>query len=335
MNITLFPKKMLPADKRQLVRSFVVLGAITAFFAPQAQATDGSAPVNVAQLLGSSLVFLAIMALVFGVLLALIAKKFFVKTDPRVDEITEALAHAHCGACGFAGCEQYAVAVLNDPSVPPNLCTPGGRSCTERVAELTGKIATDKEPEYARIMCQGSTDKTTRKFTYTGVKGCRAAVLAAGGDKTCSYGCLGYGTCVRACPFGALSMGADGLPIVDIKKCTGCKKCATACPKKVIEIMPVSARVIVACHSKDKGALTRKYCSNGCIGCGKCVKVCPVAPVKAPKVESNLSSIDKNLCTACGTCVTNCPVKAIVSFVPVPVPTSAATEKVEMPVAAP
>ena len=286
---------------------------------------EGAPSLDVVPLLRSSLIFLAIMALVFGIVLALIAKKFFVKSDPRVDEINEALAHAHCGACGFAGCEQYAAAVLADPNVAPNLCTPGGRLCAETVARLTGKDAREKEPEYARIMCQGSTEKTTRKFAYTGVKDCRAAVLAAGGDKTCPYGCLGYGTCVRVCPFGALSMGEDGLPVVDIKKCTGCKKCAIACPKKVIEILPVSAKVIVACHSKDKGGVTRKYCTTGCIGCGKCVKVCPVTPVKAPKVENNLSRIDKDLCTACGECVRNCPVKAIVSFVPLPVSSVAAT----------
>jgi Na+-translocating ferredoxin:NAD+ oxidoreductase subunit B len=321
MNIRSFAKRILPTDLRPFVPSRAALCATLACFAGQALAADsGAATADMLSLLWKSLVFLAIMALVFGVALALAAKKFFVKTDPRVDEIVECLAHAHCGACGFAGCEQYAVAVLNDPGVAPNLCTPGGMSCTERVAELTGKVATEKEPEYARIMCQGSTDKTTRKFTYTGVKDCRAAVLAAGGDKTCSFGCLGYGTCVRACPFDAMSMGKDGLPVVDIKKCTGCKKCAIACPKKVIEVLPVSAKVIVACHSTDKGGVTRKYCTVGCTGCMKCVKVCPVTPVKAPKVGNNLSRINKDLCTACGNCVRDCPTKSIVSFVPLPPP---------------
>ena len=107
-------------------------------------------------------------------------------------------------------------------------------------------------------------------------------------------------------------MGKNGLPVVDEKKCTGCKKCVAACPKKVIEIFPASARVLVACHSKDKGGVTRKYCTVGCTGCLKCVKVCPVAPEKAVKVENNLSRINNALCTACGQCVENCPTKAIV-----------------------
>lgn len=253
------------------------------------------------------------MSFVFGIGLALTARKFFVKTDPKVEKITEALAHAHCGACGFAGCEQYAEAVLKEPGVPPNLCTPGGMQCTSLVAELTGKIAQEREPEYARIMCQGGNEKAMKKFAYHGVKDCRAAALAGGGDKACPYGCLGYGTCVRVCPFGALSMGATGLPVVDIEKCTGCKKCAAACPKKVIEILPASTRVIVACHSKDKGAITRKYCTVGCIGCGKCLKVCPV---KAPKVENNLSQIDITKCTGSRLCVENCPTKAIIELIP-------------------
>jgi Na+-translocating ferredoxin:NAD+ oxidoreductase RNF subunit RnfB len=259
--------------------------------------------------------FLGIMALVFGIGLAFTARKFYVKSDPRVEKVSEVLAHAHCGACGFAGCEQYAEAVVNNPDVAANLCTAGGKQCTDLIAQLTGKLAVEREPSVARIMCQGANGKAHRKFTYEGFKDCRAAVFAGGGGKACPYGCLGYGTCVRVCPFGALIMGQSGLPMVDERKCTACKKCVAACPKKVIEVLPASAKILVACHSKDKGGVTRKYCIVGCIGCGKCVKVCPVAPVKAVKIENNLSRIDNALCTACGQCVANCPTKAIVDIV--------------------
>jgi Na+-translocating ferredoxin:NAD+ oxidoreductase subunit B len=262
----------------------------------------------------ASLVFLAIMSLVFGVGLAFTARKFYVKSDPKVEQITEALAHAHCGACGFAGCEQYAEAVVNNPDIAVNLCTAGGKQCTELIAQLTGKSPKEREAQYARIMCQGGNDKATRRFSYEGFKDCRAAVLAGGGDKACPYGCLGYGTCARVCPFGAISMGPDSIPVVDEKKCTGCNKCAAACPKRVIEILPASAGILVACHSTDKGGITRKYCTVGCTGCLKCVKVCPVSPIKAAKVENNLSRINNALCTACGQCVANCPTKAIVDL---------------------
>jgi electron transport complex protein RnfB len=143
--------------------------------------------VNVMALLLSSLIFLAVMALVFGIGLAFTARKFYVKTDPRVEKVSEALAHAHCGACGFAGCEQYADAVVNNPDIAANLCTAGGKQCTDLIAELTGKLAVERESSFARIMCQGSIDKAKTKFMYEGFKDCRAAVFAGGGEKACPW----------------------------------------------------------------------------------------------------------------------------------------------------
>ena len=275
-------------------------------------ASEAGKAIKVIPLLSGTAIFLGIMSAVTGLALAFAAKKFFVKTDPLIEAINEALAHAHCGACGYAGCEQYAEAVARDPNVPPNLCTPGGDRCTELVARLTNKVPELKDPLYARIMCQGGHKEATLKTTYLGMQDCRAAVIAGGGNKSCSFGCLGYGTCVRVCPFGAMSMGDNGLPVVDTAKCTGCRKCEKACPKKVIEVLPSSAKVLVACHSKDKGALTRKNCSVGCIGCGKCAKVCPVG---AASVENNLAVIDQGKCIACGLCVKNCPTHAIIDLV--------------------
>ncbi|NTU43412.1 MAG: 4Fe-4S binding protein, partial [Nitrospirales bacterium] len=200
-----------------------------------------------------------------------------------------------------------------NPDVSPNLCTPGGAGCAEAVALITGKKAESMEPIFSRIMCQGGSSKSVKRFIYEGVKDCRAATLAGGGDKSCIYGCLGYGTCMRACPFDAIHMSEDNLPVVDMTKCTGCRKCETACPKRVIEVLPGSKAVVVACHSKDKGGDTRKNCQVGCIACGKCVKVCPF---DAPKVENNLSKIDLDKCRVCGLCVQHCPTKAIADFIP-------------------
>ena len=263
-------------------------------------------------LLKYSLIFLAGMSTVFGFVLAFAAKKFAVKIDPRVEQVNEVLAHAHCGACGYAGCEQYAEAVVKDPNVSPSLCIPAGEKAALKVAEITGKKAEIKEKEFARIMCQGDWTKSQRRFEYEGVLDCRAAVLAGGGDKSCIYGCLGYGTCAKVCPFDAITMIPDGLPVVDMDKCTGCRKCEAACPKRVIEVLPASKAVVVACHSKDKGSNVRKFCKIGCIACGMCVKVCPF---DAPKVDKNLSRINPDRCKVCGLCVTKCPTKAIADFV--------------------
>ncbi len=268
--------------------------------------------VSLKLLLEHSLLFLGGFALVFGIVLALAAKKWFVKSDSRVDKVMEVLAHAHCGACGYAGCEQYADAVLNDPSVPPNLCTPAGDQATLVIAQLTGKEPKELEPHVARIMCGGGLKETKKIFDYKGVKDCRAVILAVGGDKSCLYGCLGYGTCATVCPFGAISMNDNGLPVVDESKCTGCRKCEMACPKHVIEVTRRSAKVYIACHSHDKPAVTRKKCTVGCIACGLCIKACPS---NAITMTNNCVHIDTHLCTSCGACVEKCPTKAIASLI--------------------
>jgi Na+-translocating ferredoxin:NAD+ oxidoreductase RNF subunit RnfB len=269
--------------------------------------------VEVAPLVKFTAAFVASIGALFGLGLALAAKKFSVKVDPRVVEVQDVLAGAHCGACGFPGCEQYAEAVVKDPDVSPSLCTPGGARAADVIAKITGKASTATEPFFSRIMCKGSTARSTRKYLYEGVRDCRAAILAGGGDKSCIYGCLGYGTCVDSCPFDAMHMGPEDLPIVDLVKCTGCRKCEKACPKNVIEILPESKAVIVACHSKDKGGVVRKQCEVGCIGCKKCVKICPF---DAAGVENSLSSIDIEKCQVCGLCATTCPTNAIFDFIP-------------------
>ena len=269
--------------------------------------------VDMAEKIKFTLVFAVSIAALFGIGLAMAAQKFAVKIDPRIEDVKGVLAGAHCGACGYPGCEQYAEAVVNNPDVPPNLCTPGGSRALEAVARITGKAAEKSDPIYARIMCQGSFSKAGRRYKYEGVTDCRAAILAGGGDKACVYGCLGYGTCSRVCPFDAIHMSDDGLPIVDMGKCTGCRKCEKACPKQVIEVLPAGKAVLVTCHSKDKGGVARKHCDVACIACGKCVKVCPF---NAPLIENNLSVIDINKCQVCGLCVDKCPTGAIVDFIP-------------------
>jgi electron transport complex protein RnfB len=274
---------------------------------------EAQGSVDVVSVIKVTVIFVAGIATVFGLGLAVAAKKFAVQVDPKVERVRDVLAGANCGACGFAGCQSYAEAVVANPDVSPNLCTPGKSATAEAVALITGKKAELREPEFARIMCQGSWSKAVKRFKYEGVQDCRAAILAGGGDKACRYGCLGYGTCSRVCPFGAITMTEDHLPFVDITKCTGCRKCEQACPTKVIEVLPASREVLVTCHSKDKGGDTRKNCEVGCIACGICVKVCPF---DAPSVMNSLSRIDIDKCKVCGLCVPKCPTKAISDFIP-------------------
>ncbi len=307
----MFSRKM--TKKTTLFTVIFLLICTSALYAGVGGGVEAKEKVDIVPLIKWTLVFLAGLGTVFGTVLAMAAKRFAVEIDPRVEKVKDVLAHAHCGACGYAGCEQYAEAVVKNPDVPPNLCTPAGARGAEAVALITGKKAEAREPQFARIMCQGGCSKSLKKFKYEGVRDCRAAVLAGGGDKACGFGCLGYGTCSRVCPFGAISMNEDDLPVVDITKCTGCRKCEQACPKKVIEVLPASRAVLVSCHSKDKGIDTKKNCQVGCIACGKCVKICPF---DAPSVTNNLSRINLDKCKVCGLCVSPCPTNAIVDFIP-------------------
>ncbi len=261
-----------------------------------------------------TLIVLAGLGAVFGGALAIIAARFVVKVDPKVEQVRDTLPGANCGACGFAGCMGYAEAVVGNPDVAPNLCAPGKAPVAAKIGQITGKAAVALEPKIARIFCQGGKSQSQRKFIYTGVMDCTAAVLAAGGDKSCEFGCLGYGTCMRACPFGAITMSSDNLPIISKEKCTACGKCVAACPKQVIELAQMSKAVVISCHSRDKGVDVKKKCQVGCIACGICVRTCPVDAIK---VENNLARIDHEKCITCGLCVKKCPTNAIKDYLTV------------------
>jgi Na+-translocating ferredoxin:NAD+ oxidoreductase RNF subunit RnfB len=208
----------------------------------------------------------------------------------------------------------YAENVVGNPDVAVNLCAPGKAPVAEKIAEITGKKAEKVDPKIARVFCQGGTSLSQRKFIYSGVQDCTAAVLAAGGDKSCEYGCLGYATCMRACPFDAITMSAENLPIISKEKCTACGKCVAACPKQVIELAVQSKAVVISCHSRDKGVDVKKKCQVGCIACGICVRTCPVDAIK---IDNNLARIDHSKCIVCGLCVKKCPTSAICDYIPV------------------
>ncbi len=257
------------------------------------------------------LIVLTTLGLLFGFILAFANKKFAIEINPLIHIVEDVLPKGQCGACGYAGCMAYAEAVVTNPDVPPNLCIPGKEPVAKAVAEITGKVAAAVEPRIAQVRCAGATGKAVKIYEYHGVEDCVAANLLFGGPKTCSYGCLGMGTCVKKCPFGALSMSAEGLPIVDPEKCTGCGVCETVCPKKVISMMPLGAHVRVNCNSKDKGAVARKACSAACIACTLCMRECPHGAIK---MENNLAVVDPHVCIEKCTdakCLAKCPTKAI------------------------
>jgi len=254
------------------------------------------------------------LGILFGAGLAYASRKFAVEVDPRVQKLVEALPGANCGGCGYPGCQGFAQALVKGEASPSD-CAPGGNALAQRCAEILGIEVEAKEPVVAVVHCGGDCDKVGNRFEYIGLEDCRAATLVQGGPKECSYGCLGLGSCVRACPFDAIFMAANGLPVVIAEKCTGCGNCVEACPKDLISLAPVSKKVHVLCRSRDKGAIVRKLCKVGCIGCQMCNKICPVGKEKEDKaiiVTDNLAEINYEKCISCGLCASKCPTGTII-----------------------
>jgi Na+-translocating ferredoxin:NAD+ oxidoreductase subunit B len=251
------------------------------------------------------------VGLIFGFILAYANKKFALEVNPLIHIVEDVLPKGQCGACGYAGCMAYAEAVVLNTDVPPTLCIPGKEPVAKAVAELTGKAAAAMDPRIAQVKCAGSNEKALGAYNYNGIEDCVAANLLFGGPKACKHGCLGLGTCVRSCPFDALSMSEAGLPTVDSEKCTGCGLCAGVCPKQVIAMSPLDAHVRVNCNSKDKGPVARKACTVACIACTLCMKECPYGAIK---MENNLATVDAKVCVEkCSEakCLAKCPTKAI------------------------
>lgn len=188
-------------------------------------------------------IIIGLLGVVAAAGLGYAAKIFYVEVDPTVQAVEEALPGANCGGCGFPGCSGAAVAIAEGRAAP-NICVAGGSDIWAGVAAVMGVEVEMREPEFARLKCRGGTQRADRKFDYSGVTDCRAAVLLAGGDKLCEIGCLGLGTCEKNCMFGAIKIGPEGLPIVDDEKCTGCGTCVRLCPKNVLRLESVSSSLV-------------------------------------------------------------------------------------------
>ncbi len=266
---------------------------------------------NIAMInIGSILVPAAIgggVALFLGALIMISARVFAVPVDNKLEEIKALLPGANCGACGYSGCEGYAVA-LREGDNDAGKCPVGGAEMAQELAELLGLSKPDFVPKVAQVFCQGTDKNTQKRFEYEGTIGCAAAHGLFSGPNSCSYGCLGFGDCILACQFEAISI-VDGIAQIDSSKCTACGMCVTACPKDLISIIPQHWNsYTVRCRNKWPGNQTRKNCKVGCIGCQRCYKVCEYGAIE---MDGPLAVINPEKCTHCGKCLPVCPTSAI------------------------
>ena len=276
-----------------------------------------------------SVIALALLGLVLAAVLYVVAQKFKVQEDPRIDEIVALLPGANCGGCGYPGCRGLASAFVSATDISGLKCPASSAETMKKIGAILGQEVVESEPKIAVVRCNGSCQNRPKVNRYDGAQSCAFAATLSAGDTNCSFGCLGHGDCVAACRFDAISINPEtGLPVVDDSKCVACGACAKACPKGIIEIRnrgKKDRRLFVSCVNKDKGAVARKACTAACIGCGKCAKVCAF---EAITVENNVAYIDFEKCKMCRKCAAECPTGAIheVNFPPRP-PKAEATEE--------
>lgn len=250
---------------------------------------------------------LLVLAMLFAIALAYLGKKLAVSRDERIDRVKDCLSGANCGACGYAGCDGFATALV-EGKAELSSCNATSKEKKEEIAEILGLTDTGEATKVV-VCCHGGQDAKD-KYDYVGYGDCKSMELLAGGRKQCAWGCLGTGSCVDACQHHAVTVKQKGYSEVSLSKCISCGKCISVCPKKIIKRIPASATYYVACSNHQKGKEVRELCTKGCIACGICVKQCEVGAIT---IVDNLATIDYTKCINCGKCAAKCPQRCIVS----------------------
>jgi RnfABCDGE-type electron transport complex B subunit len=247
---------------------------------------------------------------VFAIVLLIASIKLKVVVDEKINQVHESLPNIDCGACGFAGCGAYAKAVVSDPELL-GACAPGGAETSEAIARILNlQMSGSGSPVRPIVRCRAHTADRTSYAEYAGIETCTAANAQAI-VQACKFGCMGFGDCLAACRFDAITI-TDGLSTIDYEKCTGCGACEKTCPRNLIIMVPFSQEnmLTVGCSSCENGKTTRSMCKTGCIGCGLCSKQTDIFVTK-----NNLAKLDHEKYfpnEATETAVERCPTGVIV-----------------------
>jgi electron transport complex protein RnfB len=249
------------------------------------------------------------VGLVFAMLIAIANRKLRVWEDPRIDVVAGMLPGANCGACGVPGCRAFAEQLVAGERKPAG-CNVANAETKAGIASYLGVDAGHATKVVARMHCAGGVHVARQQAEYRGLATCAAAAAVAGGGKGCAWGCLGLADCVRSCTFDAMTMSADGIPVIDIDKCTACGDCVEACPKDLLALHPLDHRLLVQCRNLRAGDDVLEDCRVACTACGKCVMDASPGVIS---IASGVAVVDSRLFElAEPRAIERCPTGAIV-----------------------
>ncbi len=158
----------------------------------------------------TSVTIITLLALLFGLIIGLVAIYFTTDDDPVVEQINAILPQTQCGQCGYPGCRPYAEALANGDDI--NKCPPGGEAGIKALADLLGKEAIPLDE------------------THGEEKPKQVAVIR-------DHECIGCTKCIQACPIDAIIGAAKQMHTVIEQECTGCDLCVEPCPVDCIDMI--------------------------------------------------------------------------------------------------